>query len=89
MESSTVSARVEFHTTHAHDYVGSMDETLIIQPVSYSMRGASAATGLSERSVARAIQAGDLPVRYYGTKPLILFEDLREWIRDLPDEKRR
>lgn len=66
-----------------------MDETLFIQPVSYSMRGAAAATGLSESTLREAISKRYLPVRYYGKKPLILFEDLREWVRDLPDEKRR
>lgn len=55
--------------------------------VSYSLSGAAEATGLSERTLDRAIAVGDLPVRFAGSKKLILATDLYEWVAGLPDEK--
>ncbi len=63
--------------------------TPVFAAVSYSLSGAAEATGLSERTLDRAIAIGDLPVRYSGSKKLILANDLFEWVDGLPDEKRR
>lgn len=46
--------------------------TPVFAVVSFSLTGAAAATGLSEKTLDRAIAVGDLPVRYSGTKKLIL-----------------
>jgi hypothetical protein len=55
-------------------------------PVSYSLEGAAAATGLSMKTISRAIHAGDLPVTYPRVngrplaKPVILAVALQEWV---------
>lgn len=63
--------------------------TPVFAQVSYDVEGASKACGLAMSTVREAISKGDLPVRYYGKKPLVLANDLYEWINDLPDEKKR
>lgn len=57
-----------------------------VTPVSYSLDGAAAATGLSRASLQRAINRGDLVARYYGTKPLLQRDELLAWIESLPSE---
>lgn len=57
-----------------------------IAPVSFDYDGASAATGISADVIRRAVRAGDLEVHYPAVdgrataKPLILADDLREWV---------
>lgn len=62
-------------------------------PLSYTVAGAAAATGLSVSAIRALIQAGDLPARYYGhgqrKTPLIGADDLMSWFRSLPDEPQR
>lgn len=58
-----------------------------VTPVSYSLDGAAAATGLSRASLQRAINRGDLVARYYGTKPLLQRDELLAWIESLPSER--
>jgi hypothetical protein len=41
----------------------------------------------SEKTVDRAIKAGDLPVKFVGRKPLVPFPALVAWFEGLPDEK--
>lgn len=56
--------------------------------VSFDQAGAAAATGLSERTIRDAIRNGDLIAHYLGKKPVILRDDLAEWISSLPTERR-
>lgn len=63
-----------------------MSQTFIT-PVSYDLTGASAASGLSERELSRAISAGDLIVHYRGRKILVMHEELRAFIEALPTER--
>jgi len=42
---------------------------------------------VSEKTVDRAIKAGDLPVKFVGRKPLVPFPALVAWFESLPDEK--
>ena len=57
-----------------------------ITPVSYDYAGASAATGYSVDVIRRAVDAGDLEVRYVTvngrvlTKPVIQREVLERWV---------
>lgn len=57
-----------------------------IAPISFDVFGAGAATGVSVDVIRRAVRAGDLPVHLPEVngrqinKPLILAEDLREWV---------
>lgn len=55
-----------------------------IQPVSFDIPGAALATGLSERTLRRYIQAGDIAVRFSGTKPLIERDELAAFVASLP-----
>jgi len=58
-------------------------------PVSFDLPGAAVATGLSEYTLREAIRKGDLIVNYYGTKPLILRDELQRFVADLPTERKR
>lgn len=57
-----------------------------IAPVSLDAAGAAQASGLSVQMIRRAMRSGDLPVHYPKVdgrqidKPLILADDLREWV---------
>ena len=42
---------------------------------------------LSIDSIQKAIKSNELPVKYYGTKPLVKFDELMRWFDNLPDEK--
>lgn len=55
--------------------------------VAYSIPEAAAAVGVSRSTVQRAIDAGDLVVHYPNSKPLILADDLREWVASAPTER--
>ena len=56
-------------------------------PISVSRADAAAYLGVSEKTVDRAIKAGDLPVKFVGRKPLVPFPALVAWFESLPDEK--
>lgn len=62
-------------------------ERPVFAQVSFSVQGAAAAVGLSTEAIRIAIRTNALPVRYYGTKPLILAPDLYDWVDGLPDRK--
>jgi excisionase family DNA binding protein len=49
---------------------------------------AAALVGLSDRELKRAIDDGEIKVRYRGRKCLVDYADLREWFDNLPAEKR-
>lgn len=55
--------------------------------VAYDYDTAASSTGLGRSTIEKAVYAGDLTVHYLGRKPLILADDLREWIASLPTEK--
>lgn len=57
------------------------------EPISYTQSDAGAAVGVSERTIMRAVKAGELPVHYVGRRPLILATDLRAWIESAPAER--
>lgn len=63
-------------------------ERPVFANVSFSVKGAAEATGLSEKSIRIAVKMNYLPARYYGSKTLILANDLYNWVDDLPDVKR-
>jgi len=62
---------------------------MTVTTISYTLATASAATGLSERSIADAIRRGDLIAHYVTDRPSILAGDLAAWIESGPTEKRR
>ena len=57
--------------------------------VAYTIEGAAAATPFSRELIRAAIATGDLVVHYRpgGSHPIILDDDLRDWIRTLPTER--
>ena len=60
--------------------------------IAYTIEGAAAATPLGKDRIREAIRTGDLVVHYHpdsGDRPLILADDLRDWIRSLPTTKPR
>jgi hypothetical protein len=59
-----------------------------VTPVAYSLAGAAVATGLSTRSLQSAVNRGDLIPRYFRTKMLIERDELIQFIRSLPTERR-
>lgn len=64
-----------------------MSAVIQLAAVSYSLAGAAAASGLSDKTIRNAIVSEDLVVHYSGVKPIILASDLAEWIESLPTEK--
>lgn len=54
--------------------------------IAYTIEGAAAATPFSKDLISEAIREGELIVHYRrgGRHPIILAEDLIEWIRSLP-----
>ena len=57
-------------------------------PILLSVSHAAEAVDLSERELRRAIAASELVPVFRGTKPLILRDELDEWARNLPRERR-
>jgi excisionase family DNA binding protein len=50
------------------------------QPLALGLDGAAEATGVSRRTLQRAIAAGALPVTRVGKRTLIRVDDLRAWL---------
>jgi len=55
--------------------------------VSYSVKGAAEATGMSQDVIRNAIRAGALVAHYPTSKPLILATDLTAWVTGAPTER--
>lgn len=57
--------------------------------IAYTIEGAAAATPLSKDLIREAINRGDLVVHYRegGVHPIILEDDLKDWIRTLPTQR--
>jgi excisionase family DNA binding protein len=61
--------------------------SLAVDPIALPRPEAAALVGLSDRELKRAIDDGELSVRYRGRKCLVDYADLREWFDTLPAEK--
>lgn len=55
--------------------------------ISYSVKGAAEATGLSDTVIRLAINSGDLAARYPNTKAIIEHHELERWVQSMPTEK--
>ncbi len=53
----------------------------------YSIAEAAEATGVSDRTIRRAIEAGDLAVRYPTSRAVIPVDELRAWIESKPSQR--
>lgn len=52
--------------------------------ISYDIQGGADIINLSYTEVKRAMDAGELPAKLRGTKPLLLRKDLEEFVNNLP-----
>ena len=62
---------------------------LALTAVAYKLDDAAAASGIGRTNIDAAIKAGDLIAHYIGTKPVVLADDLKAWITNLPTERAR
>lgn len=53
--------------------------------LAYTIPEAAQATGMSARHIDRCVKAGELPSKLSRTKRVILADDLRDWLRNLPN----
>lgn len=56
-------------------------------PISISIRQAVLITGIGRTSLYEAIKSGDLHVRKCGSRTLIRYDDLKQYVDDLPLSK--
>lgn len=54
--------------------------------LAYNLKEAAEATGYSTDTIRRAIRNSDLTARYANSKPVILKDELEDWLRSLPTE---
>lgn len=57
------------------------------EPICLTVAEAAKEVRLSVDSIQKAIKSNDLAVKYFGTKPLVPFGELRRWFDGLPEEK--
>lgn len=55
--------------------------------IAYTVAEAAAACGVSEPVIRRAQAKGDIVYHYPTSRPVILAEDLREWVASAPVER--
>lgn len=65
-----------------NDDLASIDKAKL----AYNLEEAAEATGYSTSTLRIAIRRNDLIARYANTKPVILAEELLDWLRSLPTE---
>jgi excisionase family DNA binding protein len=53
-------------------------------PMAVSIAEAVGLTGVGRSTLYKAIQRGELPIRKAGRRTLLLTDDLRRWIQQLP-----
>ena len=56
--------------------------------ISFTITDAAAAVGVSEPVIRRALAKGNLVAHYPTTRPVILADDLRDWIDSAPTDRR-
>lgn len=65
--------------------MGTQDEKAFVNEISFSVRQAADATGLSETVIRLEINKNNLRAKRYGTKILIRRVDLEAWVEWLED----
>jgi hypothetical protein len=61
--------------------------SLALNAVSYTVPNAAKATGIGQKKIIAACDAGDLPCHWNGPNRIIRAVDLDEWIKTLPTER--
>jgi len=59
----------------------------IVDRIAFTLAEAAIASGVSTRTLQRAIADYSLPARYPTARPVILAEDLRAWLSASPSER--
>lgn len=54
--------------------------------IAYTIAEAADAASVSISYIRRSIAANELSVRYFGTKPVVLVEELTDWVKSQPSE---
>lgn len=57
------------------------------EKIAFTVQEAAVAAGVSEPVIRRAVDKGDLVFHYPTSRPVVLAEDLRDWIADSPVER--
>lgn len=57
--------------------------------ISYTIAEAAETCGVSEPVIRRAIRKGDLVPHYPTSRPVLLADDLHEWISSSPTERKK
>lgn len=57
--------------------------------ISYTYAEAADACGVSEDVIRRAVRNGDLAPHYPTARPVLLADDLREWIESSPTQRKK
>lgn len=60
----------------------------MVEPIAYAVPDAAAAVGVSETTLREAHWRGEIEFHYPTTRPVVLHDDLVEWIRSAPTEPR-
>lgn len=60
-----------------------------LDKLSYSVANLAIATDLSVDTIQKAIKAGDLRAKFYGTKPVVRRIHAEAWLDSLPEESSR
>lgn len=55
--------------------------------ISMNIRQAAEATGVSVEIIRRAIEKGDLVPRYPSARPVLMTEEVRDWVDSRPTER--
>jgi excisionase family DNA binding protein len=67
---------------------GQKGKVPLSQRLSVSPEEASALTGIGLTSIREAISSGDLKAKKHGRRTIILPDDLRVWLKTLPDARK-
>jgi excisionase family DNA binding protein len=65
-----------------HDEV---TNALGVHKIAYTLKEAAIATGVSTTMIRAAVRRNDLTANYAGTKQIFTREDLKRWVKDLPE----
>lgn len=81
----TIEGEAQVVVPNAHSVPQSHESA--VTPLSYTIEGAVAATGISDRQFRRYIADGQLRTRKNGTTNIILRDDLIAFLNNLPEAR--
>ena len=60
------------------------DQSILERPLAHTIEGVARKSTICRTNVYAAIKSGELKVRKFGKRTLVLDEDLRAWLTGLP-----